>query len=131
MKNMFWYFSAFVAYRFVLAFRFKKECYENKTGAKFVVITLPLLEVVFIDCQQAKKILVAEFFDKQSYIENIAYYDRVKDENYKKEVKRLDDRNEEMWQKNSCLEKELSEIKSSIRYNKDNIKKLYEISLRV
>jgi hypothetical protein len=126
-----WYTSAFVTFRIVSSFRFTKKHYENKAGAKFVVIILPFLEVTFIDCREAKKILVSEFFDKQSYIENLAYYDGVKEENYKREVKRLEDRNNEMWKKNSDIEKELSEIRSAIMYSKRNIKELYEISEKI
>ena len=126
-----WYTSAFVTFRLVTSFRFTKTHYENKTGSNFVVVILPFLEVTFIDCKLAKKILVAEFFDNQSYIENIAYYDEIKEEKQKAEIERLEKKNQELWKKKTEVESELSTVKSAIKYSRDNIKELYELSLKI
>ena len=126
-----WYTSAFVTFRLVASFCFTKKHYENKTGSNFVVVILPFLEVTFIDCKLAKKILVAEFFDKQSYVENIAYYDGIKEETQKVDIDRLEKRNEELWKKKTEVESELSTVKSAIENSRDDIKYLYELSLKI
>lgn len=76
-----WYSTAFITFRLINTFRLTKQHYENKTGAKFVVVTIPFIEVTFIDNKVAKKILVAEFFDNEYYIANLAYFSAIEDKN--------------------------------------------------